>query len=334
VQKISTEQIGSVCFWNLDPKIKLLVSKALAFTRLRLIDVSPGSYSFEEMEEITRFGQLVCFSPDEFYQRLNTLVLKFNGLCPTGCEDKTIIIPNGVPRARRIKTDYSIRGAARIVVNGRIASTKFIKEIILSMQIVWMHNPLAQLHLFGGAEPLHQEYAQEVLQSASSEVDKRIFFHGTNFEAISQLAQFDAYVVLGKHQGCPNALLEALSVGLPVVANDDGGTREQVIDGKTGLLIPDCSPAEIATALLRILSDRTLAKKLGEAGREHVTRSFSMEAMVAGYTQLFDELSPVKKSYWEELRSRFSKLASFTWLDKYKSGKKSELVDRIGVSPA
>ena len=310
------------------------MAKALAFTSVRLIDVSPGSYSFEEMEEIARFGRLACFSPNEFYQRLNTLVLKYDGPCPSGCEDKTIIIPNGVPRVRKVKSDYSIQGAARIVVNGRIASTKFIKEIITSMHIVWTRYSSAQLHIFGGAEPLHQDYAQEVLQSASSEVDKRIFFHGTNFEVISQLAEFDAYVVLGKHQGCPNALLEALAVGLPVVANDDGGTREQVIDGKTGLLISDCSPSELATALLRILSDRTLAKKLGEAGREHVMRSFSMEAMVAGYTQLFDELSPVKKSLWKELRSRFSELASFGWLEKFKSGKKARRSEQIEISPA
>src|SRR5262249_58694231 len=49
VQRVSAERIGTVCFWNVDPKIKLLVTKALAHTDVALADVSPGPSSFDDM---------------------------------------------------------------------------------------------------------------------------------------------------------------------------------------------------------------------------------------------------------------------------------------------
>jgi glycosyltransferase involved in cell wall biosynthesis len=99
---------------------------------------------------------------------------------------------------------------------------------------------------------------------------------------------------LGYRQGCPNALLEALAAGLPCIGNDDGGTREQIIDGETGLLIPDCSPENVARALLKILLDRTLAEKLGKNGRRRVLHNFSMELMKLRYIALFYEAITTK----------------------------------------
>ena len=81
---------------------------------------------------------------------------------------------------------------------------------------------------------------------------------------------------------CPTPLS-----GLPVIANDSGGTRELVIDGRTGLLLPGCDPREIAAALARVIGDPAWARCLSEAGRRHVVRRFSMKRMVTAYRNLF-----------------------------------------------
>ena len=52
VARIASEQIGTICFWNVDPKIKLLVARALGFTDVALVDVSPGPASFDEMRRV------------------------------------------------------------------------------------------------------------------------------------------------------------------------------------------------------------------------------------------------------------------------------------------
>ncbi|MBO0857662.1 MAG: glycosyltransferase family 4 protein, partial [Chloracidobacterium sp.] len=127
------------------------------------------------------------------------------------------------------------------------------------------------------------------LAKAESELGKRILLHGLNFESKRLFPNYDVYVVLGYRQGCPNALLEAMAAGLPCIGNDDGGVREQIIDGETGLLLPDCSPENLAQSLLKILSDRALAEKLGRNGRQRALNKFSMELMKLRYIALFYE---------------------------------------------
>lgn len=312
VRKICAEQIGTVCFWNVDARIKLLIAKALGFTQVRFIDVSPGDYLYGEMDAVAEFQQLIAFGKKDYFQRVDKLVLKHHGTYPAECEGKVTVIPNGVSTPRKVKTDYAIRGAPRVVVNGRIAETKFILEIIAAMKIVREKFPGAELHFFGAAEPLHREYAEKVLVAAEAEIGKRIFFHGVDFEVREKLAEFDVYVVLGKHQGCPNALLEALSAGLPAIANDDGGTREQIIHGESGWLIKSTSPEELSKALLKIFSDRQLAERLGRAGKKHVAKTFSMEKMAASYLALLKEKSRAGKSalLWRHVSAALNSLIS------------------------
>ena len=82
VQYICANNISTICFWNTDPKIKLLLTKTLGFTKIRFIDVSPGKYAFQEMDETKQFQHLIAFNSSDFYRRLNNLVLKFTGESP------------------------------------------------------------------------------------------------------------------------------------------------------------------------------------------------------------------------------------------------------------
>ena len=287
VHKICAEDIGTVCFWNVDHKVKLLLVKALGWTKVRFIDVSPGGYAFDEMDETTSFQRFAAYTSEEYYRRLDTLILKYDGPYPAECEGKVLVIRNGVSFPVHTKSRYEIGSAPKVVMNGRIAPSKFLEEIIEAMQMLRESIPNVELHIFGGAEECEQQYFEKITATAQKKLGTGVRFYGANFETISQIAQFDAYVVLGKHQGCPNALLEALAVGLPCVANNDGGTREQVIDGVTGLLVSSTNPASVAFALKRILSNRNLAKRLGRAGRSHVEKHFSMREMTEKYLQLF-----------------------------------------------
>lgn len=289
VQKICSDNIGTVCFWNLDPKIKLLLIKTLHSTGVRFIDVSPGNNSFDELANTAEFQKRICFSAGQYYRRLDAVALKYRETClPSFLRPKTTVIPNGVPKPPCHKSSYAASAKPRILVQGRIAPTKFLREIIAAVRIVWQTIPGAELHIFGTAEPRHQSYAQAVSESAGFETGCRIFFHGTNFEIATRMADFDTYIVLGKDQGCPNALLEAMAVGLPVIANDDGGTHEQVLHNRTGVLLKSCAPEEVAYALKKILTNRSFAEKIGRRGRRHVLKNFSMRQMVQRYIDLFE----------------------------------------------
>ncbi|HUR39423.1 MAG TPA: glycosyltransferase family 4 protein, partial [Planctomycetota bacterium] len=92
-------------------------------------------------------------------------------------------------------------------------------------------------------------------------------------------------------EGCPNALLEAMAAGKPVVAARTGGIPEVVVDGETGLLVPRENLDALRAALLRLAGDPALRARMGAAGRERVEREFSAERVVKDYEALYSELT-------------------------------------------
>lgn len=85
------------------------------------------------------------------------------------------------------------------------------------------------------------------------------------------------------------AALEASSLGVPVVASRSGGLPEVVLDRETGLLAGVGSASELAGALVAVLRDEALARRLGEQGRQHARR-FTAQAMVRGYEAVYDRV--------------------------------------------
>ena len=286
VAHIADTAPSCVCFWNVDAKIKLLLVKLLSHTALKFIDVSPGGYLFEEMAATAGFQRCIAFADSEYFGRLDRLVHKYRAEAhrQRGGGTKAIaeVIANGVPAASSVRRRFG-GGPARIALCGRIAPSKFVLEAIESMRLLWRHSPDAQLHVLGTAEARHREYALRVASAAT----QHVVFHGAAFDAPEQLAQYDAALVLGAHQGCPNAVLEALAAGVPVVANDSGGTRELVMHERTGLLLDGVDPAGIAAAVRRLIENPQFARRLSVQGSRLVKRKFSMQRMRDSYLRLF-----------------------------------------------
>ncbi|HVE38877.1 MAG TPA: glycosyltransferase [Planctomycetota bacterium] len=92
-------------------------------------------------------------------------------------------------------------------------------------------------------------------------------------------------------EGCPNALLEAMAAGKPVIAARSGGTPEVVVDGETGLLHPPEDVDALRAALQRLAADPALRARLGAAGRERAAREFGVERLVRDYETLYSELT-------------------------------------------
>jgi glycosyltransferase involved in cell wall biosynthesis len=80
-----------------------------------------------------------------------------------------------------------------------------------------------------------------------------------------------------------------MALARPVVATDVGGTRDQVVDGETGYLVPAGDGAAITRRLLALAADRGQADKLGSAGQVRQRTHFTGERMVDGYERAFEE---------------------------------------------
>lgn len=252
---------------------------------------------FEELDNSSDFQNIIAYTEHEYYARLTAMVHKFVAPTLPACINKTYVISNGVPDVMNYKTNYSIQGNPKIAVSGRIASTKFIIEIIKATKIVWGTIPNTELHIYGGAESYNETYYDQVINEIGTELNSRIFLQGVNLNVVEILYKYDAYVVLGLNQGCPNALMEALISGLPVIGNDDGGTREQIINNETGVLIDTCSPISLANSLIKILQDREFAEKVGKTGRQHMLNNFSMQKMAESYLKLLNNKTEIQQHF-------------------------------------
>lgn len=91
-------------------------------------------------------------------------------------------------------------------------------------------------------------------------------------------------------EGLPNAVLEYLAAGLPVVASALGGNLEIIQNGATGLLVPPQDSSALSSALIGLLSDDDLAARIGAAGRDYVKQNFSFERLVADVEKLYSKL--------------------------------------------
>jgi glycosyltransferase involved in cell wall biosynthesis len=93
------------------------------------------------------------------------------------------------------------------------------------------------------------------------------------------LAGMDVFALSSREEGIPNAVLEAMAAGRPVVATAVGGTPEVLEDGRTGWLVPPGDPAALADALAEALLDPAEAARRGAAARRDVSERRSIDAM-------------------------------------------------------
>ena len=118
----------------------------------------------------------------------------------------------------------------------------------------------------------------------------RVHFLGHRDDVPDLFAAADCALLTSRSEGVPQAVTQGLGCGLPTVATRVGGVPELIEDGQTGLLVESGDIDGVAAALARIAGDPALARRLGDAGREHVYRHFSREAMLDATEQLYEAL--------------------------------------------
>ena len=121
-------------------------------------------------------------------------------------------------------------------------------------------------------------------------IGDRVLFLGQVADVTKLLASSDIFVLPSLYEGLPLSVLEAMAAGKPVVATDIGGTKEAVVNGVTGLLVPAGNSSELAVAIQKMISDTTMASRMGVAGKARAKARFSSGAMVSGVTRVYQEL--------------------------------------------
>jgi len=109
-------------------------------------------------------------------------------------------------------------------------------------------------------------------------------------DLIEHYNQANLFVFPSRHEGMPNAILEAMSSGLPVLASHIAGNEELVLTGETGLLFPSESVADLQAALLELIPDVARRREMGEAGRNRVAANYSWVGVADRYAELLAKM--------------------------------------------
>ena len=112
-------------------------------------------------------------------------------------------------------------------------------------------------------------------------------FLGHRDDVAERLAAADIFVLPSRSEAFPNAVLEAMAAGLPIVTSAVGGMLELIDDGRTGLLTPCGDAPALADRLIRLMREPELAAQLGEAARADARARFAFDRMVGGFERIY-----------------------------------------------
>jgi glycosyltransferase involved in cell wall biosynthesis len=142
--------------------------------------------------------------------------------------------------------------------------------------------------VIAGIGPL-QRQLQGLTQTSG--LSDAVTFLGLRDDIAALLSAADGFVMSSAWEGLPNAVMESLSSGTPVVATDVGGIRELVSDGSSGFISPARDPGRLSESMSRLMNcDQQAREQMGAVGRAHVLGHFSMSRALDLWQDLFAEL--------------------------------------------
>lgn len=235
-----------------------------------------------------RFGRAIgrrCKQADAVVSISREITLE---LLSAGYEATRIhALPNGVPVPAR---PWSIRpgwsASPRAVYVGRLAPEKGLDTLIDAWPAVRAEHPQARLVLVGeGPErPALQARVERLGLGDAVELA------GYAEDPSGRLREADLFVLPSREEGMSIALLEAMALGIPLVATAIPGNRQLVQDGAHGRLVPPDNPQALARALGDQWADFDRAVAQGQAARSRVDAEFSIAAVARKHMDLFRDL--------------------------------------------
>ena len=223
---------------------------------------------------------------------------------------KMEVLPNGIDpnkfddalqkRAERMKAASEKHYIGFI---GRVVTIKDVKTLIRSARILIQNVPGAVIQIIGPTNEDPEYFEECKAMVGEFDLQEVVQFLGSQ-NIVNVLDQIDVMILTSLSEGLPLVILEAFSAGIPVVATDVGSCRE-LIQGRTpedqalgpaGIITRVASPSETAAALQKLITDPSLMRDMGAAGRQRVERCYTQKALLARYHQVYTDhsWSPMK----------------------------------------
>lgn len=285
---------AAIVAWNALAEHKLRLADALE--NIPFFDVSPGEMYFTSLERCLHRppAGVPIRNLLDYGRRLAGVIVKYQAEAARAAAlgARVHVIRNGVPLFPA--KVHATRERIVFGTTARLHPHKRLDLLLAAFRQALPHLPATELLVAGEAEVGGEAHAETLRQSAH---DLPVRFVGEVTDVPSFLATLDIFVMISEPAGCPNASLEAMSAGLPVIATDHGGASEQVVDQVTGRLVAREDIAGLALAMEELAHDDNRRRQWGAAGRQRVDAEFSLARMADNYERLAGrpELAPFSR---------------------------------------
>jgi sugar transferase (PEP-CTERM/EpsH1 system associated) len=132
----------------------------------------------------------------------------------------------------------------------------------------------------------------ELLNRRADELDIRglLWAPGSRADIPQVMRIFDVFVLPSMNEGISNTILEAMATELPIIAAAVGGNAELVVSGSTGIIYDSETAGGLTASIVYYAENADIRKQHGVGGRLRAVKEFSLDSMVSGYGQLYDDL--------------------------------------------
>jgi glycosyltransferase involved in cell wall biosynthesis len=200
--------------------------------------------------------------------------------------DRLVVIENGIDSRRFDAAAAPMRTPPRFLAMGALVPPKAHAVLIEAFARVAERLPGSVLTISGDG-PLREELLAQV---GSLHLEGAVRIVPPTPDVVRLLSEADIFVQPSVREGLPQALLEAMAAGKPVVATDVSSHASVLEDGRCGMLVPPNDPAALEEALVRLATDPATAAGLGRVAALRVRERYSLERMAREYEALYEQL--------------------------------------------
>lgn len=173
----------------------------------------------------------------------------------------------------------------------RLSPVKGQADLIQAMKYILAEAETAHLVLIGKDVATGGRYQAELTRLAEAlKIAEQVHFTGYRTDVLDLLHDIDIVSLPSYREAMPMSILEAMAAAKPVVATHVNGVPEVVIDGVTGILVPPGDPVRLAEAILTLLRDPELARRMGAAGYARVKEHFNLDTLHERLFEIYDHL--------------------------------------------
>ncbi len=173
-----------------------------------------------------------------------------------------------------------------VIWTGRLDPVKGFEEMLAAFARVCRNGP--GRFVLVGEGPYRREVERLISDNC---VSHRVSLLGQRSDVAALLRMADVFLFCSRTEGLPNALLEAMAAGLPIVATDVPGCRDLIVNGQTGLLVPAGSVDKIARALRTMLGNPSYGQELGAQARSWVRANLDITELPKRWLRFYDSIS-------------------------------------------